>query len=69
MAPADVQLRGATRMTGRTLLQASGWMRAEIDAPDAALTVEERTTGITDVVGAQAGNGAHKRHGRNHGSA
>lgn len=39
------------------LLMAPGWVRTEMGGPDATLTVEKSTNGVTDVVEAQAGRG------------
>lgn len=37
------------------LLLAPGWVRTELGGPEATLSVEQSTTGLADVIGAQAG--------------
>ncbi|MCW2528087.1 MAG: 3-oxoacyl-ACP reductase [Pseudonocardiales bacterium] len=39
------------------LLMAPGWVKTDLGGPDAALTVEESTRGVADVIEAQAGRG------------
>jgi NAD(P)-dependent dehydrogenase (short-subunit alcohol dehydrogenase family) len=39
------------------LLMAPGWVKTDMGGPDAALTVEESTRGVADVLEARAGTG------------